>query len=147
MIVASLLFLNCCSQQKANATLAEAEKEIIAKNEMYFRAFATGDSSLLISCYTEDCWIMQPNTPALCGTDAPLDFFKFAYHLSGVRKGKFITIDIFGTDGEFLTEVGFWKTLDGNNNVLGDGQFLVLWKKTPDGWKRYRDSFTSIDNK
>jgi ketosteroid isomerase-like protein len=27
--------------------------------------------------------------------------------------------------------------------ILDDGKYLVLWKKTPGGWKMYRDCFNS----
>jgi ketosteroid isomerase-like protein len=47
---------------------------------------------------------------------------------------------------EFVTEEGFWQSFDANNAMFDNGKFLVLWKKTPDGWKMFRDSFSS-DNK
>lgn len=138
-----LMFFNCQAQQTTNAGLGQAKKQIEARNEIYFQAFAKGDSSIFINCYTTDCWIMQPNTPTLCGVEAPLDFFRTAYEKLGIRNGKFITIDIFGNGGEFVTEEGFWQSFDANNKPLDNGKFLVLWKKTPDGWKRFRDSFSS----
>lgn len=137
------IFSDCRSQEAVNANLEEAKNAIAASNEIYFQAFAKRDSSLLINCYTTDCWIMQPNATTLCGTEAPLDFFKTAYKEFGLRNGKFITIDIFGSGEEFVTEIGFWQSLDENNNLIDNGKFLVLWKKTPEGWKRFRDSFNS----
>jgi hypothetical protein len=44
---------------------------------------------------------------------------------------------------EFVTEEGFWQTFDADNKLLNNGKFLVLWKKTPGGWKMFRDSFSS----
>ena len=138
-----LLFYTCRAQQTANTSLEEAKKAIAASNEIYFQAFVKGDSSLFIARYAKDCWIMPPNAPALCGEDAALEFFNTAYHTFGVRNGKFITIDVFGDGGEFVTEEGFWQSFDADNKVFDNGKFLVLWKKTPDGWKMFRDSFSS----
>jgi len=138
-----LMFFYCQAQQTTSASLEEVKKEIKASNEIYFQAFAKKDSSLFINCYATDCWIMQPNAPTLCGPEAPLDFFRTAYEKTGIRNGKLITIDIFGSGREFVAEEGFWQSLDINNKPLDSGKFLVLWKKTPDGWKRFRDSFNS----
>jgi ketosteroid isomerase-like protein len=98
---------------------------------------------LFIDRYTKDCWIMPPNAPALCGEDAPLEFFKTAFNKFGVRNGKFTTIDVFGDGVKFVTEVGFWQLFDAKKRLFDNGKFLVLWKKTPDGWKMFRDSFSS----
>jgi len=142
----SFLFFNGRAQQSTNANLEEAKKAIAASNEVYFQAFAKGDSSIFIDRYAKDCWIMPPNAPALCGIGAPSDFFKTAYNF-GLRNGKFITIDVFGDGGEFVTEEGFWQSFDANNRTLDNGKFLVLWKKTPDGWKMFRDSWSSDGDK
>ena len=139
----SLLFFNCLAQRTTNARLEEAKKAIAASNAVFFQAFVKGDSSLFIDRYARDCWIMPPNTQALCGMDAPLEFFKMAYNTFGVRNGKFITIDVFGDGVDFVTEVGFWQLFGVDNRRLDDGKFLVLWKKTADGWKMFRDSFSS----
>ena len=138
-----LLFFTCRAQRTLNTNLEDAKKAIAASNEIYFQAFVTGDSSLFIARYAKDCWIMPPNAPALCGEDAPLEFFKTAYHTFGLRNGKFITIDVFGDGGEFVTEEGFWQSFDADNKLFDNGKFLVLWKKTRDGWKMFRDSFSS----
>jgi ketosteroid isomerase-like protein len=143
----SFLFINCQAQQLTNASLEEAKKAIAASNEIYFQAFVKGDSSIFIDRYTKDCWIMAPNVPTFCGVDAPNEFFKTAYNKFGLRNGKFITIDIFGDGVDFVTEEGFWQSFDANNKLLDNGKFLVLWKKTPEGWKMFRDSFSSDRDK
>ena len=147
IILIPFLFFTCQAQQTTNAGLEEAKKEIAASNAIYFQAFAKGDSSIFIDRYAKDCWIMPPNAPALCGVDAPLAFFKTAYNQFSLRNGKFITIDVFGDGVEFVTEEGFWQSFDANNKLFDDGKFLVLWKKTPGGWKMFRDSFSSDRNK
>ena len=143
MILLSFSCLDCRAQQSTNTSLEEAKREIAASNDLYFQAFTKGDSSLFIDRYAKDCWIMPPNAPALCGADAPRDFFTGAYHKFGHIKGKFTTVDVFGDAVEVVTEVGFWQIFDAGNKLLDNGKYLVLWKKTPDGWKMFRDSFSS----
>ncbi|MEO6547967.1 MAG: DUF4440 domain-containing protein [Ferruginibacter sp.] len=138
-----LALFNCQAQEITNASLVQAKRQIEASNKIYFQAFAKGDSSIFINCYTTDCWIMQPNNPTLCGAEAALEFFRNSYTNIGIRNGSFITIDMFGNDGSFVTEEGFWQSFDADNKPLGKGKYLVLWKKTPGGWKRFRDSFNS----
>jgi ketosteroid isomerase-like protein len=138
----------CHAQSSKDAPgLAEAKIAIAKSNAIYFQAFSKGDSSLFIDRYARDCWIMPPNAPALCGEDAALYFFRTAYYQSGLRNGKFITTDVFGDGREYVTELGFWQSFDGGNKMFDYGKFLVLWKKTPDGWKMFRDSFSSDLNK
>src|SRR5579859_5601000 len=139
IVLLSFFVFKCQAQQTANAGLEEAKKAIAASNGILFQAFVKGDSSIFIDRYAKDCWIMPANNPALCGADAPLEFFKIAYHKFGVRNGKFITVDVFGDGVEYVTEVGFWQLFDAGNRQFDNGKFLVLWKKTPEGWKMFRD--------
>ena len=147
-VTLALLFVllsikNGYSQQPATSNLAEAKKAIAASNAIYFKAFQKGDSSIFVNRYAKDCCIMAPGMPALCGADAPLAFFKMAYNKIGLRNGKFITQNVFGDGKEYVTEVGLWQSFDKNNKLFDNGKFLVLWKKTPEGWKMFRDSFSS----
>lgn len=140
----SLGFYNCNTEQpKSNSNLDEVKKAIAESNDVYFQAFAKNDSSIFIDRYAEDCCIMGPNVPAMCGANAPLEFFNMAYNNFGLRNGKFITQEVFGVSDDYVAEVGLWQSFDANNVLMDDGKFLVLWKKTPKGWKMFRDSFSS----
>jgi len=143
VILMLFLFLNCRAQQIINADLAEAKKAIAESNEIYFQAFAKNDASKFINLYAEDCWIMVPNALTLCGPDAPGEFFETAYNKLGIRNGKFITNDVYGISEGIVAEIGFWKLYNIGNIEFDDGKFLRLWKKTPKGWKIWRDSFSS----
>ena len=143
-ISALFLFDSCnTSESKSSAYLEEARQAIAASNDIYFQSFVKNDSSIFIDRYAEDCCIMGPNAPAMCGPNAPLEFFKMAYNEFGLRNGKFITQEVFGVGDGYVAEVGLWQSFDANNVLTDDGKFLVLWKKTPKGWKMFRDSFSS----
>lgn len=127
---------------EARSSLDEARKAIAAGDQLYFQAFANGDPALLIHLYTGDCWIMPPKGPTLCGPDAPLELFQTAFK-GGLRNGRLITAEIFGDGVYFVTEEGFWECYGDGHRLLDRGSFLALWRKTPDGWKMFRQSFHS----
>lgn len=144
LFVFSFLPYSCdLHPSKAKSPLEEARIAITESNRLYFQAFATGDSSIFIDRYAKDCCIMPPNAPAMCGENAALDFFRIAYYDIGLRNGKFITTDVYGDGKEFVTEEGSWQSFNANHELFDNGKYLVVWKKTPDGWKMFRDSFSS----
>ncbi|MBI3218730.1 MAG: DUF4440 domain-containing protein [Bacteroidetes bacterium] len=128
---------------QTNQRLEDARKAIAASNAIYFDAFVKNDSSLFIHRYAKDACIMAPNTPAQCGHAAAATFFRSAYRDYGMRNGKFITTAVYGDGKEFVTEEGLWQSFNASGKLFDDGKFLVLWKKTSEGWKMYRDSFSS----
>jgi len=142
-LVTTFSLLKCDAQHlNAKLNMQQVKNAIVENNDSYFKAFTKGDSSLFIDRYTDDCWIMPSNQPTLCGPEAALDFFRVAYYQLGVRKGKFVSIDVFGDGQDFVTEIGFYHLSDAKNMAIGEGKYIVLWKKTANGWKRFRDSFS-----
>lgn len=139
-----IIIYGCPAKQpEQTSNLDEAKKAIAASNAVYFESFVKNDSSIFIDRYAEDCCIMLPNAPAMCGPGAALKFFRVAYDSAGLRNGKFITTEVYEAGKEFVVETGLWQSFNGDNIMFDDGKFLVLWKKTPGGWKMFRDSFSS----
>jgi ketosteroid isomerase-like protein len=132
-----------CIHFAASAQLEEAKKAIAKSNAMYFEAFVRNDSSIFINSYAEDACILAPNTAAACGHAAFAQFFRSAYQDYGLKNGKFITTNVYGDGKEYVTEEGFWQSVNAKGELFDDGKFLVLWKKTRNGWKMFRDSFSS----
>jgi ketosteroid isomerase-like protein len=130
-------------QTQSKSSLEEAKKAIAESNAIYFQAFVKGDSSIFIHRYADDCCIMAPDMPALCGPTAALTFFRVAYKDAKLRNGKFITTQVYGDGETYVTEEGLWQSFDEKGNMFDNGKFLVLWKKTSQGWKMFRDSFSS----
>ena len=144
-LVAIAILSNSCkvTQSETGSDIDEALKAIAESNDIYFQSFAKNDPSIFIDRYAPDCCIMPPNSPAICGADAPLAFFKLAYNKFGLRNGKFITTLVYGNGNGYVTEEGLWQSFNADGKLFDDGKFLVLWKKTSKGWKMYRDSFSS----
>ncbi len=111
-------------------------------NLSYGEAFSKGDSSLFINCYTPDACLLPSNSPALCGVQGQLGFYRFAYK-AGIRNIVFTTLDLYGITEQYVTEEGIFEMFGPNNVSYGKGKYLVVWKKTADGWKMYRDMFSN----
>ncbi len=139
-LLAALLI---CAHFTASAQLEEAKKAIAKSNAIYFESFVRNDSSIFINSYAKDACILAPNAPAACGRAAFAKFFRAAYQDYGLKNGKFITTNVYGDGKEYVTEEGLWQSFNAKGELFDDGKFLVLWKKTDDGWKMFRDSFSS----
>ncbi|MEO6548227.1 MAG: nuclear transport factor 2 family protein [Ferruginibacter sp.] len=142
------LFATTCNYVKptepeTSTTALEEAKTIIARsNIVYWQAFAKNDAALFIDRYAADACIMLPNAPSMCGQNAAAAFFAAAYKLMGIRNGKFTTTEVFG-NSEYVTENGLFELRDSANNLIDNGKYLVLWKKTEQSWKMFRDCFSS----
>ncbi|SNR73964.1 DUF4440 domain-containing protein [Flavobacterium sp. ov086] len=139
------MLLSCKDQKKEiqNIGLEEAKKAIAESNAIYFESFVKNDSSIFINRYAKDACIMAPNAVRMCGPEAAAKFFRAAYDSYGMRNGKFITTAVYGDGIEYVTEEGLWQSFNAKGELFDDGKFLVLWKKAPEGWKMFRDSFSS----
>jgi ketosteroid isomerase-like protein len=148
VFTASLLIISSANGQipKKDDLLDEARKAIAASNAIYFESFVKNDSLLFINRYAKDACILAPNTPSICGSRAVAQFFKTAFEEYGLRNGKFITTAVYGDGRKYVTEEGLWQSFNGKGEMFDDGKFLVLWEKTLEGWKMYRDSFSSNHN-
>jgi ketosteroid isomerase-like protein len=127
----------------AQSHLASAKAAIEKSNAIYFESFVKNDPQIFANRYAADACILVPNAPAICDKEGVSKFFRTAYDEIGLRNGKFITTAIYGDGKEYVTEEGLWQSFDASGKLFDDGKFLVLWKNTPDGWKMFRDSFSS----
>ena len=144
-VMVLVMLLSCKDSKKEiqNTALEEAKKAIAESNAVYFQSFVKNDSSVFIDRYAKDACIMAPNSVQMCGPDAAAKFFRTAYDSYGMRNGKFITTAVYGDGIGFVTEEGVWQSFNAKGELFDNGKFLVLWKKTPEGWKMFRDSFSS----
>ena len=146
LLVLSSLFTNCknnATNPGADPNLEEAKTAIAASNAIYFESFVKNDSSIFINRYANDACIMAPGSIQSCGHEEAAKFFRAAYTDYGMRNGKFITTAVYGDGVMYVTEEGLWQSFNAKGELFDDGKFLVLWKKTPEGWKMFRDAFSS----
>lgn len=144
-IILSMLFsfTVCAQTHKLNEVDTSQIKAALHQvNLSYGEAFIKGDSSLFINSYTPEACLLPANSPALCGVQGQLGFYRFAYK-AGVRNIVFTTLNLYGITDRYVTEEGNYEMFGANNVTLGKGKYLVVWEKTTDGWKIHRDMFNS----
>ncbi len=134
---------SCAKADPGTVPDKDSVKAVISGvNKMYGEAFIKGDSSLFLDCYTPDGNIMAANAPNLGKRSGQLLFYKTAYK-SGVRNILFTTVELYGLTEEYVTEQGVYELFGADKQSLGKGKYLVVWKKTADGWRMHRDMFNA----
>ncbi|HZY39543.1 MAG TPA: nuclear transport factor 2 family protein [Mucilaginibacter sp.] len=120
---------------------ASVNKDIAWVDSIYAKAFAQQDTSLFLKCYAADGAIMPPGRPLLSGKPMLLAFFNFGCK-SGVRNIVFSKKSLYGLTDQYVTEQGQFEMFDDQQKSIAKGKFLTVWKKTPQGWKMFRDMFS-----
>lgn len=127
-----------CNAQTADSTLKAVKKSIEASNEIYADLANKNDGSILTR-YTDDACLFPPNAAPVCGTTQIATFFKDGPKVHV----KFIIQHLYGDGKTSVTEESFYEMTDLDGKKLDDGKVIVIWKNTKDGWKMYRDMFSS----
>ena len=126
------------AQSKKELQLEEARRAIVASNAI-FSDLANKEDESILTRYTDDACLLPPNSAPVCGRVNLLKFFR-----GGPKVHSVFTIQhLYGDGNDFVTEESHYELFDLNNNKLDEGKVLVVWKKTKDGWKMYRDMFSS----
>lgn len=127
-----------CNAQTNDSSLKAVRKEIEASNAIFADLANKNDGSIL-SRYTNDACLFPPNAAPVCGGEQIKAFFGAAPQVHV----KFTIQNLYGDGKTSVTEESFYEMTDLNGKKLDDGKIIVIWKNTKDGWKMYRDMFSS----
>ena len=121
-------------------TRADSVIDDIVKIEKQIKeSFITGDSTLFLKCYTQDACVLAPNVPMLCGQQGIAQFYK-GTRRAGIRNAGFNSLGLFGQTPEYVTQQGVFEVFDAAQHSLGKAKVLIIWKKTREGWRIFRQS-------
>ena len=121
-------------------TAVDTVGDDIAKiQELFRKAFITGDSTLFLKGYTQDACVLAPNAPALCGQRGVARFFANT-RAAGIRGAMFTDLGLYGQTEEYVTQQGAFEVFDADQHSLAKGKVLILFKKTDEGWRIFRHS-------
>ena len=120
--------------------LSKAKTLIEAENAKFMDAIKKGDSSAVASNYSQDAWILPPNSEAVKGNDIPA--FWGSFIRMGVKDLKMIIDDISGSEDQ-IAETGRYEIYGAENKLLDQGKYIVVWKPVNGSWKMYRDIFNT----
>ena len=124
--------------------MGEIRKAIEKQNAKYREYIQKGDTAGLESLYTEDACVMPPNSEMITGKEG-IKMFAQRFISSGVKDIKLTTIELVG-EGDTFTERGeSWVKFqpEGQEAMEDIGKYVILWKKTPEGWKLRWDIFNT----
>ncbi len=113
------------------------EEAIGAANEAFMEAFARGDAAGLAALYTETARLLPPGSEPVDGRAAIEEFWDSVIE-GGVAKATLTSDEVEGL-GDTAYEVGRYAMYDADGKMLGEGKYIVIWKRTDAGWSLHRD--------
>jgi len=111
-------------------------------NHLFEQAFRQQDAGTIASLYTNNGRLLPAGTNPVAGTEAIRKFWQDKFD-AGLTGANLETLEVYvGSDGETATEVGQYALLSGNKTA-DEGKYVVIWKRTREGWKLHRDIWTT----
>lgn len=117
----------------------ESIRETIEKTNLKFGEMVRrgADVKDLESFYTEDACVLPPNSNIVKGRKAVEQFWGGAISVLGLKDIELKTLEVAG-EGDTVTEMGEYRLRiepKGRKPIEDRGKYLVLWKKTLEGWQ------------
>ena len=132
----SILFAIPVLLISANAFGQTVEADIRNTNHQFEQAFGKKDAAALGRMYTDHAVALPPGSPMAEGRDAIQKLWQNAIDV-GIQNLSLHTIGV-EDYGNAARELGRF-TLDApdenQNMVTLEGKYVVIWKKTGDGWR------------
>ena len=117
-------------------------KEIDQQNAKFMEYFKKQDAKALASLYTSDACLMGGNMPIVQGD---IESFWVEFFKSGKTEMELMTQELFNA-GDIVAERSNYKmTLQPPemDPIVDVGKYVVVWKKTPEGYKIHWDIMNS----
>jgi uncharacterized protein (TIGR02246 family) len=128
-IVALLIAIPAFAQDKA--TIDKLNTEFMA-------AFAKGDMAALGQMYTEDAYLLPPDTETVKGRAAIQRFWTNA--ASAIGDLKLTTVDVKPLGSDAARDIGtFILKTKGDKPQEVSGKYVVIWEKAGAQWKLATD--------
>jgi ketosteroid isomerase-like protein len=139
VLVAVILASGCgTNRQKEIETL---KSQIEAVNGQFADAFARRDVAALGALYATDAQAFPPGLGPVAGRASIQDMWK-GFLAMPVGRIQLLTVEVDG-NGETAWEEGRYTLVGQNGATMDVGKYVVIWKHQPDGWKLYRDMWSS----
>ena len=141
LLLGVALLAGGCASKDRRAEVAELKTTIEGVNGRFTDAFSRRDVAALGQLYAADAEALPPGSGAVTGRTAIQDMWKGFMSLP-VGRMQLTTVEVDG-NGETAWEAGRYTILGSNGSTMDEGKYIVVWKREPDGWKLYRDMWSS----
>jgi len=128
------------TKDSTSFNLSNARSSIEAENAKFIEALKKGDSVAIASNYSQDAWILPPNSEPVKGND--IAAFWGSFIRMGVKDLKLTIDDVTGNEDQ-LVETSKYEIYGAENKLLDKGKYIVVWKPVNGTWKMYRDIFNT----
>jgi ketosteroid isomerase-like protein len=115
---------------------AAVRSEIETVNRQFVDALNSGDFAGASRVYTEDARILPPDMAPTEGRQNIEQFWAGGVQQLGIRDVQ-LTTDELEVSGETAYEQGRYQF--NTNQGPAQGKYVVIWKRTPEGWRWHRD--------
>jgi ketosteroid isomerase-like protein len=127
--------------KKAGQDVAALRADIEAVNARFTEAVSRRDVAALMQLYTADAEAYPPGMAIVSGHAAIQNMWKGLLSMP-VGRVQFRTVEVDG-NGDTAWETGHFTLLGSNGSTMDEGKYIVIWKHEADGWKLYRDMWSS----
>lgn len=111
-------------------------------NRRFEEAFGGHDSPAMAALYTKDGQLLPAGSGVVEGIEAIRRYWEGVFE-AGFTSADLETLEVYvGADGEVATEVGRYR-LTANDQEADAGKYIVVWQRTPEGWRLHRDIWTT----
>jgi len=122
--------------------MAELHDIISKQNAAFAKYFAANDMESLKNLYTEDCKVMPQGSDTKIGNQAIPEVMG-GLITAGAASVSLVADEVgpLGGNADMVFERGHFKFCKADGSQLAVGKYVVIWKKTADGYKLYIDIF------
>jgi ketosteroid isomerase-like protein len=138
-----------CNPKKGDAGAGaidkeQIKKEIQARENEFAEVYNSGEMKK-IGYYADDAVTFAQNNPPLIGREAIIEYLKANIDsLSRANKISFTTNEVFvSNDGLMVVEIGYYKVVDSEENVVNTGNYITLFEKRDGKYVSVRDMSAS----
>ncbi len=112
-------------------------EQIEQQNNVFEKAFSSGDGAAIGALYTETGTILPPDQAAIVGREAIGQFWQGVID-SGVARVELLTDEVDDQD-DTAFEVSRFEMYDSEDALIAAGKYIVVWKRSGDIWQLHRD--------
>ncbi len=124
--------------------MSEVRSAIEKQNAKFGDGFRKGDPVAVAALYTEDAVLLPPNAERIKGKHKITEYWRTLVQ-AGVKEAVLTTEEVSGS-GDMVQELGNYYIKiqpEGGTPSEDKGKYIVIWKKTSEGWKLHWDIWNS----
>ena len=152
LLAVPLLVVGCSRERPAESATAGTEQvdsaasaprvdpaavraEIESVNRQHAEALSRGDVPGFVQVYADDARILPPDMAAMEGRQSIEQFWTSGVQQLGISNVQ-LTTDEVEAFGDAAYEQGRYQF--NTNQGVAQGKYIVIWKRTPQGWRWHR---------